>query len=30
MKHRIGRILCVGLAFGYDIVKIGAGCLVLK
>jgi len=29
MKHRIGRIMCIGRAFGYDVGKISTGCLVL-
>ena len=28
-KHRIGRIARIGPAFGYDVGKINAGCLVL-
>ena len=28
-KHRIGRSVCIAPACGYDVGKIGAGCLVL-
>jgi len=30
MKHRIERIVCIGPALGYDVEKIGAGCLVWR
>jgi len=28
MKHHIGRIMRIGLAFSYDVWKISTGCLV--
>jgi len=28
MKHHIGHSVHIGIAFGYDVGKISAGCLV--